>query len=117
MRRRLIPLPSILLLLALVSCASGGNDFEATQEPEEEVSVTVRNDGFYDAKVYLLRGAERRRLGTVNGNSTQTFTLARHLIFGLTDLRFGVDWIGRRGTASSETIIAQPGDNIRLTIR
>jgi hypothetical protein len=38
-------------------------------------------------------------------------------VFGFTDLRFAVDWIGRRGGAASETIMAQPGDEIRLVIR
>jgi hypothetical protein len=84
---------------------------------EERVRVTVRNEAFHDARIYLVRGAERRRLGTVTGNSTSTFVLARHLIFGLTDLRFAVDWIGRRGGGASDMILAQPGDEIRLVIR
>jgi hypothetical protein len=117
MRRRWILLPLILLLLTAAHCGGRANNAGPTTSSEEQVRVTVRNDGFYDATVYLLRGAERRRLGTVNGASTQTFVLARHLVFGLTDLRFGVDWIGRRGGAASETIVAQPGDEIQLIIR
>jgi hypothetical protein len=117
MQRRFIFPPLILLLLTVAQCAGRAKNADSTTPSEEQVRVTVRNDGFYDARVYLLRGAERRRLGTVNGNSTQTFVLARHLVFGLTDLRFGVDWIGRRGGAASETIVAQPGDEIQLVIR
>jgi hypothetical protein len=116
MRRRLTLLPLIISLLAAAQCAGRAGTADPTTS-SEEVRVTVRNDAFWDANIYLMRGSERRRLGTVNGNSSSTFVLARHLVFGLTDLRFVVDWIGRRGGAASETIMAQPGDEIELVIR
>ena len=79
--------------------------------------VSVRNDAFWDANIYVMRGSQRIRLGTVTGNSSQTFTLARPVVSGLTEIRFVVDWIGRRDAETSETIVAQPGDEIELTIR
>ena len=117
MKRRLMVFPLIVLLMTVAQCAGRANEGESLPAADEQVRVTVQNDGFYEATIYLLRGAERRRLGTVNGSSTATFTLARHLVFGITDLRFAVDWIGRRGGTASETILAQPGDEIRLVIR
>ena len=118
MRRRWIVFLFALLLLPVAGCAgtSSGDDVEF-QPSNEPVRVIVTNDGFYEATIYLLRGLERRRLGTVNGSSTATFTLGRHLVFGITDLRFAVDWIGRQGAQTTETILAQPGEEIRLRIR
>lgn len=117
MRRPLMAFLLTLLLLPVAGCASNSADDVEFQESNEPVRVIVQNDGFYEATVYLLRGAERRRLGTVNGSSTATFTLGRHLVYGITDLRFAFDWIGRQGAQASETILAQPGDEIRLRIR
>lgn len=114
--RRLFVLSLVPVLLAIAQCGGRANTREPS-DAEERVRVTVRNDAFWDANIYLVRGSERRRLGTVTGSSTATFTLQRHLIFGITDLRFLVDWIGRSGGATSETIMAQPGDEIRLIIR
>jgi hypothetical protein len=39
------------------------------------------------------------------------------LVSGLTEVQFVVDWIGRRGAEASETIVAEPGDEIELIIR
>jgi hypothetical protein len=118
MRRRLIPLLLLLLLPPITHCSGGAPAGAPSMSAQEEpVRVIVKNEGFYDATIYLLRGTERRRLGNVPGNTTHTFTLQRNLVFGITDLRFIVDWIGRRGGATSETIAAQAGDEIQLVIR
>ncbi len=116
MQRPLMALPLMLLLIALAGCGGRAGDAGTPTPSAEQVRVTIQNDAFYQATVYLLRGAERRRLGTVNAASTTAFTLPRHLVHGLTDLRFVVDWIGRRAQVS-ETILAEPGDEIRLRIR
>ena len=118
MRRPLMAFLFSLVLLAVTGCAgtSSGDDVEF-QPSNEPVRVIVTNDGFYEATIYLLRGLERRRLGTVNGSSTATFTLQRHLVVGITDLRFAVDWIGRQGAQTTETFLAEPGEEIRLRIR
>jgi hypothetical protein len=39
------------------------------------------------------------------------------MMLGLTEIRFIVDWIGRRDAEASETIVAEPGDEIELIIR
>ena len=116
MRRRLMLLPLIVVLFATAQCSGRARDADSSTT-DENVRVTVRNEAFWDATIYLLRGADRRRLGTATGNSSATFTVPRSMIFGLTDLRFIVDWIGRSGGATSESIVAQPGDVIELVIR
>jgi hypothetical protein len=115
MGRRFMLLP-LIVLFATVQCSGRARNTDSTTE-NADVRVTVRNDAFWDATIYTLRGGDRRRLGTVTGNSTATFTLPRTMVFGLTELRFVVDWIGRSGGAASETIVAQPGEVIELVIR
>lgn len=116
MRRRWNLLPLMLAALALAACARAGENRESIT-PSGEVRVKVTNDAFWDANIYLMRGSSRTRLGTVNGHSSHTFVLPRQLVFGLTEIRFIVDWIGRRDAEASETIVAEPGDEIELIIR
>lgn len=116
MRCRWNLLPLMLAALALAACARTSENHEAVT-PSADVSVTVTNDAFWAANIYLMRGSSRTRLGTVNGHSSHTFVLPRQLVFGLTEIRFIVDWIGRRAAEASETIVAAPGDEIELTIR
>jgi hypothetical protein len=110
-----------VLLTGLIIAACAGGNVEKGAQPapsEESIRVNVRNDAFQDATIYLLQtGAARRRLGTVGSLSNETFTLPRYLTTGVTELRFVVDYIGRRNGAVSETILATPGDEIQLTIR
>jgi hypothetical protein len=118
MRARSNFLLLLLIGLACAACSGANRERGALPAPNAEtVRVTVRNDAFWEANIYLLQGAARRRLGTVSGHSTGTFVLPRHLIIGVSELRFVVDFIGRRDGAVSETILAVPGDEIELTIR
>ena len=115
MRARFV---SLLIALSLAACAGGSRESGALPGPNDEtVRVTVRNDAFWEANIYLLQGSARRRLGSVIGHSTGTFVLPRHLTIGVTELRFVADFVGRRDGVVSETILAVPGDDIELTIR
>ncbi len=78
--------------------------------------VQVQNQGFSDMVVYAVNGAQRIRLGLVNGNSTQTFTIPRHLVRGAGPIRFLADPIGGNRTPVSEELTVQPGDTVTLTI-
>jgi hypothetical protein len=109
-------MPLMLAALALAACARANENRESVT-PDAEVRVKVTNDAFWDANIYLMRGSSRARLGTVNGHSTNTFVLPRQMMLGLTEIRFIVDWIGRRDAEASETIVAEPGDEIELIIR
>lgn len=107
-----------LTLAALLVVACAGSSGETSPgTPAQEIRVNVRNNGVLDATIYLVHGGSRRRLGLVNAHSEQTFTVPRSLASGLTELRFAIDWIGRRDGPTSESIVAQPGDEVRLIIR
>lgn len=100
----------------LAACARPGEQMEDIS-PEAETTVFVRNDRMLDVTVHLLRGALRTRLGTVTAHSSRSFVIPGHLVAGLAELRFLVDPIGERGMGTSEMIVAQPGDVIRITVR
>lgn len=109
------------LLLAAVclttSCArtTGGSDTDA--DPRTAVTtVRVENQSYLDMNIYVLRGAERIRLGTVTGNTTQVLTIPRHVATSPMGMRFLADPIGGRRTPVSEEITVIPGDQVTLTI-
>ena len=84
--------------------------------PQEETTVRVENQASLDMNIYVLRGAERIRLGTVTGLSTQVLKIPKNIIFGATPLRFLADPIGSTHTPVSEEIIVTPGDQVGLRI-
>jgi hypothetical protein len=80
-------------------------------------TLEVRNQSFSDMRIYAIRsGAERVRLGVVNGNSTGTLVIPGYLIAGLPSIRFLADPIGGNRTPVSEEISVRAGDLVQLTI-
>ena len=78
--------------------------------------LQVENRGFADMVIYAINGAQRIRLGTATGNSTQAFPIPNTLLRGSGSLRFLADPIGGSRTPISEEMAVQPGDVITLTI-
>jgi hypothetical protein len=85
-------------------------------EPVERTTVKVVNQGFLDRNIYVYRGSERVRLGTVSGNSTQVLTIPSTIVQSTLALRFVADPIGGRSPAATEEITVTPGDQVVLTI-
>jgi hypothetical protein len=115
------PLAAMLLALTLTTAACAKS--ATTNRANTNVSaisgrawVTVENRAFSDMTIYVLRGAERSRLGLVTGASTSTFEIPERMIFGTTALRFLADPIGGNQTPVSQEIGVQPGDTVVLTI-
>lgn len=110
-------LASALLLAAAPGCASKRTD--DTGKPTAErarTTVRVENRSFLDHNVFVLRGGQRIRLGTVTGNSSQTFTIPANLIFGISSLQFLVDPIGGNRQPISNEIRVSEGDEVQLVI-
>ena len=106
---------ALAAMLTLLAAACGGRS-QTNGEPTPATVVRVTNQNFLDMNVYVLRGAERVRLGTVSGNRTERFTLPGNLVFGGTPVRFLADPIGSSRTAQSFEITVSPGDEVTLTI-
>jgi len=84
--------------------------------PIARTTVRVVNQGFLDRNIYVMRGSERIRLGTVSGNSSSTLTIPATIVPSLISLRFVADPIGGRAPAATEEITVSPGDEVVLTI-
>ena len=57
-----------------------GAEDEVSAVDQGEFVVRVINNHYLDVTVYLLRGAERVRVGVVSGNSRQDFVLPGRLL-------------------------------------
>ncbi len=101
----------------LASCAHQSLERSQLAASGSETTVRVRNDRFLNATIYLLRGAQRMRLGTVSGYSSETFVVPSHYMSGLTELQFLVDPIGQRETEVTDVILTEPGEMIELMLR
>lgn len=84
--RRTLARPAIwlglaVLLLAPAACRPhrGAGD-ELSAANQGEFVLRVINNHWLDVTVYLLRGAERVRVGIVSGNSRQDFVLPGRLL-------------------------------------
>ena len=109
----LVPVIAGALLLA-TGCKSSGAKAPAPERPE--AFLRVENRSMLDMTVYVVRSAERRRLGLVNALSTQTFRIPSVLISGAGVLRFLADPIGGRRTPVSQEIMVRSGDVVQLVI-
>jgi hypothetical protein len=105
--------PLLLFTLAAAACHRGA---VAPINPQAEVAVSVDNQNFLDMNVFLIRGGQRIRLGTVPGLSSRILMVRPELVGYGTELRFELHPIGGRSNPSSETITVRPGDVVQLTI-
>ena len=106
---------ALLTALTLVSfaCHRGA---VAPINPQAEVALNVDNQNFLDMNVYLVRGGQRIRLGTVPGLSSRTIMLRPEYVGYSADLQFEVHPIGGQGNPITENISVHPGDVISLRI-
>ncbi|HYD53456.1 MAG TPA: hypothetical protein VEA99_12545 [Gemmatimonadaceae bacterium] len=111
-RRHFVASLTTALALLLAACAGGGR----ARPPEPATYLQVRNQSWLDQTVYVVRGGQRTRLGTVTGSSTGRFRIPASLIFGATPLSFVADPIGSERVATSFEIVVSPGETVTLTI-
>ena len=112
-RRGFVTALAATLLAGASACYGKGKN---APEPVARTTVRVVNQGFLDRNIYVLRGSERVRLGTVSGNSTQVLTIPSSIVQSMMTLRFIADPIGGRTPPATEEISVAPGDQVVLTI-
>lgn len=108
-----IPLIALFVLLAAAACTGRGRN---APRPVERTMVTVQNQSWLDMTMYVVYSTARQRLGTVSGNSTNTFRIPDNMVGLGRSLRFMADPLGSSNTAQSFEIFVHPGDHIRLTV-
>ncbi|MEX2571839.1 MAG: hypothetical protein WD737_11125 [Gemmatimonadota bacterium] len=103
-------------VLPLASCSSRQVQEGPLPPPGPRTTVRVDNRNFSDMTIYVLRGQQRSRLGTVSGVSTAVLEIPEHIMFGATALRFQMDPLGGGGRPVSHEIMAHPGEQVLLII-
>ncbi len=79
-------------------------------------TLVVDNQSSFEMTIYVLRSAERVRLGTARAIMQTRLRLPAGLVFGPTSLRFQADPIGARRAPVSSEILVNEGDEVRLRI-
>lgn len=120
MRRALFRTPlalaaGLVALLTPAACTSTGGA-AAPAVHRAEAFVRVENRSMLDMTIYVVRGAERRRLGLVNALTTQMLSIPSVLVNGSGVLRFQADPIGGSRAPVSEEIVVKDGDVVQLII-
>jgi hypothetical protein len=109
-----------LLVLAMSAVVLGACSSRSTSStPPRETPPTyvlVDNRGPVDMTIYVVRGAQRYRLGICPGTSQRRFQIPSTMVFGATPMRFLADPIGSNRTPISNEIPVRPGDEVRLLI-
>ena len=103
-------------LTVLSACGGSRAGTDAPRQEDQKTFLIVENRGPVDMTVYVLRGAQRYRLGICPGTSTRRFVIPGSMVFGATPLRFLADPIGSNRTPISNEIPVRPGDEVRLLI-
>ena len=112
MKRVLFRLLYVAVAFFAVACGSATQRIgERGPDPNREVTVTVKNENFYDATVYTCRGTHRDRLGVVGSNTTRNFTFR----WVTSDLRFLIDFTGG-GRYLSQPMQVETGDELEFVI-
>ena len=101
-------------LITLSACMHSPN---AQQAPSGPAVLRVDNQGILDMTVYVMRGAERVRLGIANGLKATDLPIPAYVLNGPATLRFVGDPIGSNRNSVSDEITVSPGDTVTWTIR
>jgi hypothetical protein len=97
---------------AALSSGEPRTGWDAGSSDEQIVELKITNQNFKDARIYALWDGERRRLGMVNGNTSQEFRVQWRP--GAT-LRIEVDFVAGGGFVSSG-VSTWPGEAFEFVI-
>ena len=106
--------PLVLAVIALTGCATNP---EVQQSPfnagaGEDVLLTVQNDEFLDATIYVHWNGMRTRAGMVIGKTTETFRLQWQSDWAFLEVSF----IGVREDYRTDRMDVYPGDHLNFVI-
>ena len=113
MNRAIWKLVIASLSLVVPACAarSSSTTFDDTRTGRSNVTVEVRNQNFYPARIYTYRSGARRRLGEVQAHQTTSFSFE----WSLSDIRFLIDFLAA-GCIISHRLTVGNDDNLLLII-
>lgn len=101
--------------LLIVSACYSRNATQLANQPAAVLEVD--NQGVLDMTVYVMRGAERVRLGIAGALRKTDLPIPNDMVFGASTLRFVGDPIGSNRNSVSDQITVSPGDTVTWTTR
>lgn len=106
-------LVALWLVLFAAACAGSGSELDGLEPlSQDELTIVVNNQNFYDATIYAtVAAAPRWRVGSVPGNTSRTLAFRWTWI----EVQFEIRLMGA-GTIRTGAISVQPGDVLELTI-
>ncbi|HIF20630.1 MAG TPA: hypothetical protein EYQ27_01690 [Gemmatimonadetes bacterium] len=107
---------TLALAVTLTSCAQQSRQLESPfngprEEADQAVRLTVENNDFRDATIYMYWNGMKSRVGRVTGKTSKTFTVE----WRSEEAQLGANFLGRGGFRT-ETIGVDPGDHLNLVI-
>ncbi len=107
----------LLLTLLFAGCASHHGTSQTTTAAANNtpVELEVENHNWSDIVIYLVRGAQRQRLGMVTALGNTVFTFSYRRLGNSGDARLSAHAIGGSGY-TSESLLVQPGQTIKWTL-
>ena len=99
----------------VVSACYSRNTQQQMNQPA--ATLEVDNQGVLDMTIYVMRGAERVRLGIAGALKKTALPIPNDMVFGASTLRFVGDPIGSNRNSVSDQITVSPGDTVTWTVR
>jgi hypothetical protein len=102
--------------LLLLACAHRGEVDPGDHDQNAEVALEVESHSWSDIVIYLVRGGNTERLGTVGALNTETFVFPYRRLGPGADVRLRAYPIGGPAAFTSEALLVQPGQWIKWTL-
>jgi len=108
---------AVVMIGVAAACSHSAKHVEDGEDFNAVTRVQVENQAFLDMNIYVLSdGGGRRRLGTVTGNTNQTFVIPQDVIGPANSVRFLAEPIGANRAPVSNSLSVRPGQTVTLTI-
>lgn len=107
----------MLVAALLASCARRPPDAEASVPDAasgEPASLVIENASIWDVRIFAVRSTQNLRLGVVTSGQTGTFAIPPSLI--ARDLTILADPIGARTRLRTDSFVAWPGNEVKITL-
>jgi len=103
-------------VFALSACRAPIGTQVPPQDPADEISIRVVNRNRLDVMVYVVHDGARTRLGLATASATTDFSLSLNVLGAGKEYRLLGDPIGLRMNVTTETLHAQPGDEVTWSL-
>ena len=114
-RRRGHVLPAMLVAGCLFT-ACHSRSGPVPEGPADGVPLQISNHNWSDVVIYVVRDGFQSRLGVAAAASATSFRLPRRMLGQAGELQLYGRPIGAQGSASTETVIVQPGQWVEWTL-